>query len=260
MWSEHSIRPDSQPIPASDDPERRFQRIGEAGRKVLHGSERLLLAVGLVCVIVYICTHIFATAMYQAGLWSFAQLGPGSPSVEYQEDHAVDFSLWAEKRVVAYKQALATRMGAPLAVLSIPRLRLDVPVFEGTDELTLNRGAGRIVGTSRPGEIGNIGVAAHRDGFFRGLKDVRSGDRIELAELHRRFVYTVDKIVVVDPSDVTVLKKRAQPSLTLVTCYPFYFIGDAPKRYIVQASLANSEQARSETDVETLKLNKERMQ
>jgi sortase A len=188
-------------------------------------------------------------------------LKSGTATAKYEEhNRAIDFTLWAGKRVAAYKQALATHMGAPLAVLSIPRLRLDVPVFEGTDELTLNRGAGRIVGTARPGERGNIGIAAHRDGFFRGLKDIRPGDGIELVQLHRKFAYTVDNIAVVDPGDVTVLHARPLPSLTLVTCYPFYFIGDAPQRYIVQASLANSEQASSETDVETSKLNKEKMQ
>jgi sortase A len=135
-------------------------------------------------------------------------------------------------------------LGTPLAVLSIPKLGLDVPVFEGTGELTLNQGAGRIVGTARPGEQGNIGIAGHRDGFFRGLKDVRVGDRIELAVLGRRSAYTVDSITVVKPGDVSVLRARARPSLTLVTCYPFYFVGDAPQRYIVQASLAESEQTK----------------
>ena len=266
MSSQHSETLDTQPNPAGDRAERRFARIGRLGRTVLHGSERLLIGAGLICVLVYVCTRIYATGMYQAGLWSFSQLKSGSANAKYEaHGRAVDFSLWAGKRVTAYKQALATHMGAPLAVLSIPRLRLDVPVFEGTDELTRNRGAGRIAGTARPGEGGNIGIAAHRDGFFRGLKDVRPGDRIELAQLRRKFAYTVDNISVVDPGDVTVLQARPQPSLTLVTCYPFYFIGDAPQRYIVQASLANSEQASSEqasseTDVETSKLNKEKMQ
>jgi len=261
MSSQHSETLDNQPIPAGDEAERRFVRIGRLGRMVLHGSERLLIGAGLICVVVYVCTHIYATAMYQAGLWSFSQLKSGSATAKYEEHgRAVDFRLWTGRRITAYKQALATHMGAPLAVLSIPRLRLDVPVFEGTDELTLNRGAGRIVGTAQPGERGNIGIAAHRDGFFRGLKDVRPGDRIELAQLRRRFVYTVDNIAVVDPGDVTVLHARPQASLTLVTCYPFYFIGDAPQRYIVQASLANPEQASSETVVETSKLNKEKMQ
>jgi sortase A len=261
MPSQHSETMDDQPIPDSHEAEPRFVRFEELGRTVLHGSERVLIAAGLICILVYVCTRIYATAMYQAGLWSFSQLKSGPAIAKHEEHgHAVDFSQWAGKRVTAYKQALAAHMGPPLAVLTIPRLRLDVPVFEGTDELTLNRGAGRIVGTAQPGEPGNIGIAAHRDGFFRGLKDIRPGDRIELAQLHRKFVYVVDNIAVVDPGDVTVLQARPQASLTLVTCYPFYFIGDAPQRYIVQASLANSEQASSETDVETSKLNKEKMQ
>jgi hypothetical protein len=153
MPSQHSETPENQPIPAGDGGERRFLRLGELGRKVLHGSERLLTAAGLVCVLVYICTRIYATAMYQAGLWSFSQLKSGSVTARHAEHgRAVDFTLWAGKRVTAYKQALAAHMGAPLAILSIPRLRLDVPVFEGTDEVLLNRGAGRIVGTARPGE------------------------------------------------------------------------------------------------------------
>jgi sortase A len=261
MPNRHTETPDNQPIPAADGAGRRFAQIGGLGRKALHGSERLLIGVGLICVLVYVCTRIYATAMYQTGLWSFSQLKSGSATAKNEEHgRALDFTLWTGKRITAYKQALATHMGAPLAVLSIPTLRLDVPVFEDTDELTLNRGAGRIVGTARPGERGNIGIAAHRDGFFRGLKDVRPGDRIELAQLRRKFVYTVDNIAVVDPGDVTVLHARPQPSLTLVTCYPFYLVGNAPQRYIVQASLANSEQASSETDVETSKLNKEKMQ
>jgi sortase A len=198
--------------------------------------------------------------MYQAGMWSFSQLNSGSTSKDQEHGRPVDFRLWAEKRVKAYKQAAASRMGAPLAVLSIPRLRLAVPVFEGTDELTLNRGAGRIAGTAMPGQLGNIGIAAHRDGFFRSLKDIRPGDRIELAQLRHRFVYTVDNIRAVDPSDVTVLQRRPRPSLTLVTCYPFYFVGDAPQRYIVQASLEDSGQAISEADVEISNLNKEKIQ
>jgi sortase A len=260
MSSQHSQQPDGQQI-SGDGWQRLFTRTGELGMKVLHGSERLLLAAGLVCVLVYVCTRIYATAMYQASLWSFSQLKSGSPTVKYEEHrHAVDFSLWGEKRMKAYKHALASRMGAPLAVLSIPRLRLEVPVFEGTDELTLNRGAGRIVGTAQLEERGNIGIAAHRDGFFRSLKDVHPGDRVELAQLRHKFVYTVNNVSVVDPSDVTVLQARPQPSLTLVTCYPFYFIGDAPQRYIVRASLANSEQELTESVVETSKLNKEKMQ
>jgi len=108
-------------------------------------------------------------------------------------------------------------------------------VFDGTDDLTLNRGVGRIAGTARPGQGGNLGIAGHRDGFFRGLKDVGAGDQIELKIPGRTEVYQVDDVQIVKPTDVQVLEDRGVPTLTLVTCYPFYFIGNAPQRYIVRA-------------------------
>jgi sortase A len=98
---------------------------------------------------------------------------------------------------------------------------------------------GHIGGTMRPGENGNIGIAGHRDGFFRVLKDVGPGDAIELATTSRTDTYVVDQIVLVSPNDVSVLQPRSISSLTLVTCYPFYFVGSAPQRYIVQASITN---------------------
>ncbi|MFZ0283603.1 MAG: class D sortase [Terriglobales bacterium] len=127
---------------------------------------------------------------------------------------------------------------APLGVLRIPKIRLEVAVLEGTDDLTLNRGVGRIEGSAKLGENGNI--AGHRDGFFRGLKDIKVGDRIELEGRERTETYVVDQIKVVDPSNVGVLQPRSKPSLTLVTCFPFHFIGSAPERYIVHASLTDS--------------------
>jgi sortase A len=233
--------------------------------KTQRRMERVLLGAGLALVLVYLSARVHAVVMYHAGMWSFAALQSNSPAVrgegEQRSVGAVDFSLWSGGRVKAYVEGLAGKLGTPLAVLSIPKLGLDVPVFEGTGELTLNRGAGRIVGTARPGEQGNMGIAGHRDGFFRGLKDVQVGDRIELAVLGRRFVYAVDSITVVKPSDVGVLQARPRPSLTLVTCYPFYFVGDAPQRYIVRASLADSEQTKvAKLNPEFQKLNKEKTQ
>ena len=93
---------------------------------------------------------------------------------------------------------------------------------------------------ARPGEIGNVGIAGHRDGFFRGLKDVAIGDTLELVTEKRINTYVIDRIVIVEPSDVSVLGARPNPSVTLVTCYPFYYVGSAPHRYIVQASLTRS--------------------
>jgi sortase A len=122
--------------------------------------------------------------------------------------------------------------------LRIPKIDLDVPVFNGTDALTLNHAVGRIGGTALPGGPGNIGVAGHRDTFFRGLKDVQKGDLIELRTKKGTDIYLVDEIRIVSPEDTSVLRPRGRPTLTLVTCYPFFFVGSAPKRYIVMASLA----------------------
>ena len=118
--------------------------------------------------------------------------------------------------------------------------RLEAPVLSGTDDLTLNRGVGLIAGTNPPGEGGRVGIAGHRDGFFRVLKDVGPGDMIELETLNRIEIYRVNEIVIVKPNDVSVLQPTTKPTLSLVTCYPFYFTGSAPERYIVVASLVDS--------------------
>src|SRR5580698_7407566 len=150
----------------------------------------------------------------------------------------VDFSLWGDGRVKGYKQSVRKPPTTPLAVLRIPKIRLEVPLFEGTDDLALNHGVGRIAGTARPGEQGNIGIAGHRDGFFRGLKDVTTGDAIEIKTLKGTDTYIVDGIQIVTPDNIDVLRPRSIPSVTLVTCYPFHFFGSAPKRYLVTASLS----------------------
>jgi len=149
-----------------------------------------------------------------------------------------DFSLWSTKRIEGYQESLAAHFAPAIALLRIPKIDLEVPILEGTDDLTLNRAVGHIAGTPKPGEAGNVGIAGHRDGFFRGLKDVRTGDTIEIVTRDSATRYVIDEITVVAPTDISVLAPRAQPSITLVTCYPFYFIGSAPQRYIVRASLA----------------------
>ena len=144
---------------------------------------------------------------------------------------------WSAGRKEQYVASLAAEMGAPPALIRIPSLDLTVPVFEGTDELVLNRGVGWIEGTANIGSAGNVGLAGHRDGFFRGLKDVHSGDVIEIATFDGLLTYRVSEIMIVDPADVHVLAPTPVPSVTLVTCYPFYFVGNAPKRYIVRGVL-----------------------
>jgi sortase A len=155
----------------------------------------------------------------------------------------VDFTLWSPKRVAAYKESVVRKTDAPLALLFIRKIGLKVPVYNDTDDLTLDRGVGRIIGTAQIGEVGNVGIAGHRDGFFRGLKDLAPNDEIELVQPGRSETYVVDRIQLVDPKDVSVLKPTQKPSLTLVTCFPFYYIGSAPQRYIVQASMKEPDQA-----------------
>jgi len=119
--------------------------------------------------------------------------------------------------------------------LSIPRLNMSVMVFEGDDEAILQKGAGHIPATSLPHEHGNLGIAAHRDTYFRSLRLIRPHDVIEFTTPEGASRYTVTDIEIVRPSDVLVLGKAPGRNLTLVTCYPFYYLGSAPKRWIVHA-------------------------
>jgi sortase A len=120
-----------------------------------------------------------------------------------------------------------------------------VAVLPGTDDQTLDRAVGHIDGTARPGTNGNLGIAGHRDGFFRGLKDITPGDVIEVDTMEGTDVYRVDQIWVVDPEDVWVLDPTPARTLTLVTCHPFYFIGAAPHRFIVRAVHAGEKARRA---------------
>lgn len=156
---------------------------------------------------------------------------------ETDTEGPVDISMWSPERIAEYQASLFEDLGVPLAVLHIPRLNIEVPVLAGTDDVTLNRGAGWIEGTDPPAGYGNCGIASHRDGFFRGLKDIEVGDLIEVTTLAGTSAYTVTDLTIVDPSEVSVLEPREEPTLTLVTCYPFFFVGSAPQRFIVHASL-----------------------
>ena len=172
-----------------------------------------------------------------------------SAGVKADAESAVDFTLWSPQRIAAYKESLATKRDLPLAILRIPKINLEVPVFEDTDELTLNRGLGRILGTAQIGEPGNVGIAGHRDGFFRGLKDVQRDDFVDLIRPGRTERYVISNIQIVNPDDIYVLDPTAVPTLTLVTCYPFYYVGSAPQRYVVTATIQISSQADVRVDV-----------
>jgi sortase A len=129
--------------------------------------------------------------------------------------------------------------GAWVAKLDAPSVRLSATVLEGSDDATLARGAGHIEETAFPGQPGNIGIAGHRDTTFRAVRDLRTGDPLELTTGDRTYRYLITKTFIVEPEDVYVLDPGDRPMLTLVTCYPFTFIGHAPHRYIIQAVLVD---------------------
>ena len=146
-----------------------------------------------------------------------------------------DTANWSAGRKQAFKQVLAFGQEMPLAILRVDEVALEVPVYGSTDEWNLNRGAGWIEGTSRIGERGNVGVAAHRDGYFRALEKVELGQRVVLETLGGTIDYRITGIRIVTPDAVEVLAPTARDSITLVTCYPFYYLGAAPQRFIVTA-------------------------
>ncbi len=164
----------------------------------------------------------------------FISAGAGEFSFAVQEP---DYSLWSHSRIKEYRASRLADNDDPRALLSIDQLNIRVPVYNGASELNLNRGVARIIGTGRMDEIGNLGIAGHRDGFFRGLKDIEIGEVIKLQTLKETTEYVVTSIAIVDSSEVSVLGPTMKSTITLVTCYPFYFVGHAPQRYIVKGEV-----------------------
>lgn len=150
---------------------------------------------------------------------------------------AADQRTWSEQRKAAYQHALSKKAGETLAILRIESAGIEVPVFDSTSKTALDRGSGHVAGTALPGTRGNTAIAGHRDGFFRGLRNISVGTEIELATLHGQQRYRVSEILIVDPLDVSVLSPTDETIITLITCYPFYFVGPAPERFIVRATL-----------------------
>ena len=216
--------------------------------------ERLLITFGALLFFVYALAHIhgFVLSRMEIERFKSQQMLAQEANGGILASNSPDFSLWSSKRIHAYQESLASHFQPAVALLRIPKIHLEVPILEGTDDLILNRAVGHIVGTASPGESGNVGIGGHRDSFFRGLKDVVTGDEIEILTQKESTTYVIDQITIVNPSDVSVLAPRSRSSVTLVTCYPFYFIGSAPQRYIVQASLLEptTKGARTSDDAE----------
>jgi len=213
----------------------------KSGNVWLRRLEIALLSAGLILVTVFVVVKVQSRISARIAVKKFetaqaAEIRKDEEPSGWGAPAKVDFSLWSNGRIKDYLESLEDATDVPHAVLRIPKLHLEVPVYEGSDDRTLNRGLGRIIGTAKLGEMGNTGIAGHRDGFFRGLKDIGPGDTVELMLPHRTDHYSVTSITITNPDDVSVLEPTSTASLTLVTCYPFYFVGSAPRRYIVQAS------------------------
>jgi sortase A len=211
-------------------------------RKRLIVLERLMGILGLTLLGFYGCVQLYTFVLSRAALYAIdTYLASSAPNVRRavagEIQNETDYTLWAKARIRAYRAMAHLKLDSPIAVLSIPRLRLTAPVFEGTGVTALNRGLGRIAGTAGLGGSGNLGIAGHRDGFFRVLKDIEPGDLIQIRARGGEDIYAVASRTVVDRRDVNVLQPTSFPSLTLVTCYPFYFVGDAPERLVVKAVL-----------------------
>lgn len=199
--------------------------------------EAALWLFGLVCVGAYGVSKIHSASAQSAAISEL--------EAEWRLDAAgvePDQSLWSTQRIAQRERARAERDGlSPIALLSIPAVGIRVAVFEGTSDRVLNLGVGRMLDTAELGVPGNLGLAGHRDGFFRGLKDIAVGDDISIQHDGGIDHYNVTELLVVAPDAVHVLAPTDKTTLTLVTCYPFYFVGHAPQRFIVQATAAESD-------------------
>jgi sortase A len=220
----------------------RENRASQRSWNMWRWIERSLLMCGLGLLAIVGIARLERSWTSQEILRSFNQLGVSASTSSGDGDTSVDAAAAAvvpssHTVLPAVNKEITQTAGGAIAVLRIPKIHLEVPVLNGTDALTLNHAVGRIIGTAKPGQRGNIGIAGHRDGFFRKLGSLEVGDAIELQTTAGIETYEVDAIQIVTPDNIGVLQPRHVASLTLVTCYPFHFVGSAPQRYIVTASL-----------------------
>jgi sortase A len=198
---------------------------------VLRFAQRLFLWVG-VAALAYAggtAAHGGIYQRYQS--WKFERARMSAIARNLKQEVAVPQII----KAAIVEEAVDLREGDIVGRLEVSRIGISVIVLQGIEEDTLISGAGHVPGTPLPGAEGNVAIAAHRDTFFRKLQGIRPGDSIQVATVRRTYEYVVDSTEIVDPEDTQVMESRARPELTLITCYPFYFVGAAPKRFIVHA-------------------------
>lgn len=196
-------------------------------KKLLRWSQRGLLACGVAmlgyCVFVVVDAHLFQERESR------------TLELLLDEEHATGADLLPAKLPSPPTIPAASAMSGLIGRIEIARLGLSVMIVEGDDGKTLRRAAGHVPGTALPGQLGNVGITAHRDTFFRPLRHIQMDDVITLTTLQGEYRYRVVSTKVVSPRDVDVLDSTGGEVLTLVTCHPFYFVGAAPNRFIVRA-------------------------
>ena len=193
--------------------------------------DRLLLIIGIVCLGMYIVFTVQAR-IYQYDLEESFDYMVREHATEKADTHTHHGDTHDE----TVEKSPPLKEGDLVGRLEIPRLDVSVMVLEGIQSRTLRLGAGHIPGTSIPGSGSNAGIAAHRDSFFRALSQIQTNDRIKFQTPEKSVEYRVVSTEIVQPDDVNVLSPSDQETITLVTCYPFYYVGPAPKRFIVKAT------------------------
>lgn len=187
------------------------------GRLFLRWMQKFLIVTGVLAVSYVALTLLYAKLFQEAA------------------GDALEKQIHAQHQQAVSLKSFEAGEGEVLGRIEIPRLGVKVAILEGDTAQTLRLGVGHIAGTALPGEPGNIGIAGHRDTYFRALKDIRANDEIQIETATGLFRYKVDSVQIVAPADIGVLAPSTGPAITLVTCYPFHFIGAAPERFIVHA-------------------------
>jgi sortase A len=224
--------------------------------------ERLMWALAIVCLLPYVTawasrnyvshtllaeTPVALTADLPSTNHSFAETK--LDTTPYQDEAALenapgvlrtDQSFWSPQRLTAFDRLRALVQPEPSGVLELPAQNTLVPVFPGATEINMTLGAGHLLDSATLDSDGNIALTAHRDGAFRVLKDIQHGDLLILNIKGQKRKYVVKRTRVVKPDQVEVLDETGTPTLTLITCYPFYFVGSAPERFVVQGELAST--------------------
>ena len=192
---------------------------------------RLILWLGVAALLYAGGTAAYAVVYQRYQWWKFERARVSAIARNVEQEGASSKVI----KAAIMEETADPREGEVVGKLEVPRVGISVMVFQGIEDDTLAVGAGHVPATPLPSRAGNVAIAAHRDTFFRKLQGIKAGDSIQFATTGGNYEYVVDSTEIVDPQDTQVMESRAYPELTLITCYPFYFVGAAPKRFIVHA-------------------------